>query len=155
MSRIIQTGETAAKRRHAHLRSCAEALRLLAQNPALGLGRFDDEAKDMTAFLVFNLRGITATIEESAQSWDDRNYWKKAEKLRADWRWARFAADDLQGLALVGRWADVPPKLIELVPRFQSVTVTQHTRDADWWVGAYRALRKEAAREKGEVRSGK
>jgi hypothetical protein len=149
MSRIIQTGDTAAKRRHAHLRSCAEALRALAQRPALADGRFDDEAKDMAAFLVFNLRGIAGTIEQSAQAWDDRNYWKKAEQLRADWRWSRFAADDLEALILNGRWPDVPPALIALVPRFQSVTVTQATRDADWWAGALRALRKEARERKG------
>ncbi|MDX1420860.1 MAG: hypothetical protein R3181_12910 [Rubricoccaceae bacterium] len=146
MGRIIHAGETPAKRRHAHLRSCAEALRLLAQDPALGAGRFSDEAKDLTAFLVFNLRGIGETIEASAQAWDDRNYWKKAEKLRDDWRWAPAAADELGALALDGRWAEVPPALIALVPRFQSVTVAQQTRNADWWVGAYRALRKEAAR---------
>jgi hypothetical protein len=152
MGRIIHAGDTAAKRRHAHLRSCAEALRLLAQNPALGAGRFDDEAKDMTAFLVFNLRSIGETIEESARAWDDRNYWKKAEKLRADWRWAPAAAADLEKLALDGRWPEVPPALIALVPRFQTVTVTQQTRDADWWAGAYRALRKQA-RDKVEVGS--
>src|SRR5690606_26867790 len=140
MGRIIQTGDTAAKRRHSHLRSCAEALRLLAQRPALATGRFDDEARDLTAFLAFNLRGISETIEESARAWDDRNYWKKAEKLRADWRWAPAAADALERLALDGRWAEVPPVLIALVPHFQSVTVVQQTRDADWWAGAYRAL---------------
>jgi hypothetical protein len=144
MGRIIHAGETAAKRRHAHLRSCAEALRLLARNPALGDGRFDDEAKDMTAFFAFNLRAIGETIEESARAWDDRNYWKKAEKLRADWRWAPAAADALETLALDGRWAEVPPVLLTLVPHFQSVTVAQQTRDADWWAGAYRALRKRA-----------
>jgi hypothetical protein len=146
MGRIIHAGDTAAKRRHAHLRSCAEALRLLARSPALAAGRFDDEAKDLTAFLVFNLRSIGETIEESARAWDDRDYWKKAEKLRADWRWARSAADDLEALALDGRWTEVPPALIALVPRFQTVTVTQPTRNADWWAGAYRALRKQQAR---------
>ena len=37
MGRITNTGDTPAKQRHAHIRSCAEALRLLAQNPHLGL----------------------------------------------------------------------------------------------------------------------
>ena len=152
MGRIIHAGETAAKRRHAHLRSCAEVLRLLAQNPALGAGRFDDEARDQTAFLVFNLRGIGETIEESARAWDDRNYWKKAEKLRADWRWAPQTADALAALAVGGRWAEVPPALLALVPRVQSIPVAPQTRAADWWVGAYRALRKEAA-EQGEAGS--
>ena len=145
MGRIIQTGETAAKRRRAHLRSCAEVLRLLAQRPSLAAGGWDDEAKDMVAFLVFNLRGIGAAIEESAQAWDDKNYWRKAEKLRADWRWARADADKLEECVLADRWDEVPPLLLGLLPHIQSVTVAQLTRDADWWAGALRALRKETA----------
>ena len=35
----------------------------------------------------------------------------------------------------------IAPALIALIPHFQSVTVSQQTRDADWWAGAYRALR--------------
>ncbi len=135
MARLIQTGDTPAKRRHAHMRSCAEVLRLLAQRPA-----FDDEAKDMAAFLVFNLRDIYQIIDESAQAWDERGYWRKAEKLRDDWRWTHLAAKDLDTLIRKQRWQDVPVKLIELVPHFQSVTVTTITRDADWWCGAHRAL---------------
>ena len=49
------------------------------------LGRcHDPEARDVTAFLAVHLRGIGETIEGSAQAWDDRNYWKKSEQLRAD-----------------------------------------------------------------------
>ena len=135
MARIIHTGDTPAKRRHALMRSCAEVLRLLAQRPA-----FDAEAQDMAAFLVFNLRDVYQIIDESAQSWDDRRYWKKAEALRAKWRWAPLAADALEARIRAGEWAAVPPLLIELVPHFSGVTVTAITRDADWWCGAHRAL---------------
>lgn len=137
MARIISTGETPAKKRHAHMRSCAEVLRLLAQR-----SQFDPEAQDMAAFLVFNLRGIYETIDESAHAWDERNYWKKAENLREKWRWARTAADDLEALIVKDRWSDVPPLLVELLPHFSSITVTSITRDADWWCGALRALKK-------------
>ncbi len=137
MGRIIATGETPAKRRHAHMRSCAEVLRLLAQRSG-----FDDEARDMTAFLVFNLRGIYETIEESARAWDDRDYWRKAEALRETWRWSRTAADELEALILADRWSAVPPLLLDLVPRFNGITVNAITRDADWWCGALRALRR-------------
>jgi hypothetical protein len=144
MARIIQTGDTPAKRRNAHLRSCAEVIRLLAQNPALADGRFDAEARDMVAFLVFNLRGIRETIEGSAEAWDDRDYWRKAEALRAKYRWSRKAADDLEALALTDRWGEVPEVLLTLLPHVADVTVRQATRDADWWCGALRALRREA-----------
>jgi hypothetical protein len=139
MARIISTGETPAKKRHAHMRSCAEVLRLLAQR-----SRFDAEAQDMAAFLVFNLRGIFETIDESAHAWDERNYWKKAESLREKWRWSRTGADQLESCILEERWSDVFPLLLEIVPRFNNIKVTHVTRDADWWCGALRALKSAA-----------
>lgn len=140
MGRITNTGDTPAKQRRAHIRSCAEVLRLLAQNPHLGLGRFDAEARDQAAFLALNLRGIYETIDASAHAWDDRNYWKKAEALREKWRWSRKTARTLETLLVEERWSEVTPLLISLVPHFADVTVQQLTRDADWWCGAYRAL---------------
>ena len=103
MARLIQTGDTPAKRRHAHRRSCAEVLRLLAQRRLKD--HFDDEAKDMAAFLVFHLRGIYKTIDESAQTWDDKGYWKKAEGLRERWRWSQSAARTLAGHIRINRRA--------------------------------------------------
>ncbi len=146
MSRIIHVGDTPAKRRNGHIRSCAEVIRLLAQHPSLNSGAFDGEARDMMAFLVFSLRGIEETIETSAQAWDDRNYWKKSEKLRDDWRWTRKTADQLEALMLDDRWLEIPVILIELVPRFHAVTITKMMRDSDWWVGAYSAMVKTASK---------
>ena len=138
MARIIQTGDTPAKRRNANMRSCAEVLRLLAQRAS-----FDDEAKDMTAFLIFNLREIYKIIDESAQAWDERNYWKKAEGLREKWRWTRIIADKLTKLVVANKWQRVPEAMFELIPHFQSITIVKLTRDADWWMGAHAALLKE------------
>ncbi len=134
MGRIV-AGDSPAKTRNLHLRSCAEAVRLLAQRP-----RFGEEEKDLAAFTVFSLRGAFATIDESAQTWDDRGYWKKAEKLRSDWAWARLAADALEKALRAGDWDALPLHLVGLAAHLQDVTVTAITRDADWWCGAYRAL---------------
>lgn len=145
MSRIIRTGNTPAKQRNAALRNCAEVLRLLAENPSVAIGRFDGEAQDMVAFLVFSLRDIHKTIEESAQAWDDRNYWKKAEELRERYRWSRVIGDEVAELAVSGKWNDVPPALITLVPHVSNVNIQQITRNSDWWVGAMRALKRAEA----------
>jgi hypothetical protein len=142
MARIIQTGETPAKKRNAHMRSCAEVLRLLAQRSS-----FDDEAKDMTAFLIFNLREIYKVIDESAQAWDERNYWKKAEGLREKWRWTRIISDKLTKLVVANKWQRVPEAMFELIPHFQSITIVKLTRDSDWWIGAHAALLKEQKSE--------
>ncbi|MBT3448017.1 MAG: hypothetical protein HOC28_10010 [Bacteroidetes Order II. Incertae sedis bacterium] len=139
MSRIVRTGDTPAKRRNAHRRSCAEVLRLLAEKTA-----FDDEAKDMAAFLVFNLRGIGETIEQSAFAWDDRNYWKKAEALRHKWLWTSKKAEEIGQIVVEGKWQLFPPQIMELFPHFSDVNISTITRGPDWWVGARRALVKEA-----------
>jgi len=138
MARLIRTGDTPAKRRHRYRRSCAEVLRLLARRD-LAAG-FDAEAKDMTAFLVWNLHAIYRTIDESAGSWDEKGYWKKAETLRHRWLWAQTAARELEALLRAEGWAEVPPRLAALVPHFQDVTVRSTTRNADWWCGALRAV---------------
>lgn len=138
MGRIVHTGSTPAKRRHQHRRSCAEVLRLLAKRNLAG--GFDREARDMVAFLVWNLHGIYETIDESAHTWDEKGYWRRAEKLRNRWLWSRNAARELEGLIRDDRWGDIAPKLIELVASFQDVTVRAITRNADWWCGAHRAL---------------
>ena len=135
MGRVIRTGDTPAKRRHQHLRSCAEVLHLLAKRT-----RFDAEARDMVAFFVFSLRGIAQTIEESAQSWENRGYWRKAESLRENWRWTRTAADELERLIRQDRWEAIPSVLLRLMPHFQHITVASITRNADWWCGALKAL---------------
>ncbi len=141
MGRVIRTEATPAKRRHQYLRSCAEVLHLLAQRPS-----FDEEARDMVAFFVFNLRSIARTIDESAQVWEDRGYWRKAESLRAKWRWTCRAADELERLIRQHRWDAVPPVLLRLMPHFQHITVATITRNADWWCGALKALLRSSTR---------
>lgn len=138
MGRIIHAGDTPAKRRRAYMRSCAEVLRHLATRSVFGA-----EERDMTAFLVFCLRGIYQTIDESADSWDDRNYWRKAEQLRDRWSWSRKAADQLTELVLSDQWSGVPEVLITLVPNFLDVTIKTEKRNADWWGGALAALKRD------------
>ena len=135
MGRIINVGQTQAKKRYAHRRSCAEVIRLLAQRSVFGA-----EERDMVAFLVYSLRGIWSTIEESAGVWDDRQYWKKAEALRTKWRWSHRIAMELEALIRERAWSKIPDILLCLLPHFQDITVSTITRTADWWCGAHKAL---------------
>ncbi|MDE2997108.1 MAG: hypothetical protein OXT73_10300 [Bacteroidota bacterium] len=138
MGRIVRTGDTPAKRRNMHRRSCAEVIRLLAERH-----RVDDEWADMVSFLVFSLRGISETIEQSALAWDDRNYWKKAEALRHKYRWTGTKAEEIAAMVVREEWHLISDELIALIPHFQDVTITSITRGPDWWVGARKALVRE------------
>ncbi len=94
----------------------------------------------MVALFVFSLRGVYATIERSADVWDERNYWKRAETLRNDWLWSKKAADTLETLIHQEEWQKIPETMMELFPRFQKVNVLTITRNADHWCGALKAL---------------
>lgn len=135
MARVIHTGNTPSKERNAHIRTCAELLRLLAEK-----NHFDEEAKDMTALFVFSLQEIYSTIEHSADIWDERNYWKRAETLRNKWLWSKKAASHLIHLIRQEEWDEVPDTLMELFPQFDQINVLKITRNADHWCGALKAL---------------
>ena len=138
MGRIVRTGDTPAKRRNMHRRSCAEVIRMLSQRHTI-----DDEWADMVSFIVFSLRGIHETIEQSAGAWDDRNYWKKAEALRHKWRWTEKKSEEIAQMIVKEDWHLIANELIGLIPHFSDVTINTITRGPDWWVGARKALVKE------------
>ena len=71
MARVINTNSP-GKRRKAHIRTIAEILRLLAQQKTI-----DSQSKDMVAAIIFCLRGIDATVEESIVAWKNEATGKK------------------------------------------------------------------------------
>ena len=76
MGRVINP-ESAGKLRNQHMRTVAELIRLLGQKPSI-----DADARDMVAKIIFCLREIDSGIEASAEAWEKRDYYMKAEELR-------------------------------------------------------------------------
>ena len=138
MSRVISI-DAPGKIRNQHRRTIAEALRRLSQKPQL-----DDEAKDLTALIVFSLHGIADTVERAIEAWEKRDYYLKAERYREQWRWLEPLTDELS--AIVGgndddRWDELPAALARLMPHFADVRVKQLTRKPTLWQGAYEKFR--------------
>jgi hypothetical protein len=140
MSRVINTDST-GKQRNQQMRLCAELLRRLSQKTDL-----DDDARDMVATLVFALRSIDAGIETSAEVWEKRDYYMKAEELRRRWSWAGRIADLLNALVVEGRWHDLPGLMVQLVPHFADITVVKFTSQPADWAGNFDRLIRERAR---------
>lgn len=134
MTRIINS-DGPGKRRNRQMRTAAELLRRLAESP--GMSR---ETKDMAAEVVFALRGVARTAEESAEAWDKRGYWKKAADFQLQWEWAGAAASRLEALLRKEAWEILPSVLAELLPRFSGINVTKYTRPPDVWKGSYDRL---------------
>jgi hypothetical protein len=134
MSRVINTDST-GKQRNQLMRTAAEILRRLSQKSEI-----DSDAKDMLAMLVYCFREIEEGIDQSAQAWEKRDYWVKAEELRQRWSWPGDAADQLQAMIYQEKWEQLPAMMVKLLPRFADIKITKLTRSESLWQGAYDRL---------------
>lgn len=137
MSRVVNINNP-SKIRNQLMRTAAELLRHLSQKAEL-----DNEAKDMAALLVFCLRGIDDGIEASAEVWEKRDYWIKAEQLRQRWVWTGNASARLENVIRTEAWESLPAVMASLFEHFADIKITKFTRDPEEWRGAYQRLREE------------
>ncbi|MEQ8677565.1 MAG: hypothetical protein RLP44_13790 [Aggregatilineales bacterium] len=134
MGRVINT-DSPGKRRNNLMRTSAELIRRLSQKQEI-----DTDAKNMLALVVYCLRGIDETIDESARAWEKRDYWIKAEEFRERWRWAGNGADELYAIVLQEQWQSLPGLMARLFPNFSDITINKYTRSESLWQGCYARL---------------
>lgn len=136
MGRVINT-DSPGKRRNYHRRTVAEVLRQLSQKTTL---EFSEDEQDMLAAIVYALRGMHDTIEESVTAWEKRGYWMKAERFQREWQWTRESAYNLEDVLRHEAWDLVPELLLQLFGRFGDIQVKTLTRKPDVWHGDYAQL---------------
>lgn len=137
MARVINTNSP-GKRRNKHMRTIAEILRHLGQKTTI-----DDNSKDMVAAVIFSLRAIEATVEESAVAWEKRGYWKKADDFQQKWWWCSLSSASLEKLVRSDDWEQIPEAMFKLFPHFADIKINRLTRDPRDWIGMYSKLMRE------------
>lgn len=141
MSRIVNLNNP-AKIRSQNLRTIAEVLRHIASKIS-----FDAESKDMAASLVFSLREIDASNEQTAAAWEKRGYWMKSERFLRKWTWSNEMALNLEDVIRNDAWDLLPDLLAELLSHTADIQVKNMTRSKDTWQGAYERLMAEPPSE--------
>ena len=137
MSRIISI-DSPGKIRSQHRRTIAEALRRLGRKREV-----DDETKDLAALVVFCMHRMADTVDRTAEAWEKRDYYMKAERFREKWRWLEPSTDELSTVIYKGRWDELPAILARLMSHFVDVKVKRMTRKPTLWRGAYRRFTQE------------
>lgn len=137
MGRVINTNNP-GKRRNSFLRTSAEILRRLSQQKEV-----TEDTKDMVAMLVYCMRGIDGTVEESITAWEKRGYWKKADDFQQKWWWASLMATSLEKLVKNDRWDELPDMMMKLFPHVSDIQINKMTRNPSDWEGTYRKLMQE------------
>lgn len=138
MGRLVSVNGSPATQRNRLRRTIAEALRALMQKP-----KMDAEGQDMAATIVFALRGIRESVDQTATAWEKRNYFMKADRFRMEWEWIPRVEQEMAEALLLSDWNKLLPALGELTGRFADVTVAKTTRSKTLWAGAYDRLLEE------------
>ena len=134
MGRVVNVNNPTTVRNQ-HMRTAAELLHQLSQKDDV-----DADARDMAAQVVLSLRAIEEGIDSSADAWEKRDYWVKAEQLRRRWMWAGQYAGRLEAVICQDQWQRLPDVLVELFPKFADIKIARLTRESDAWSGAYERL---------------
>jgi len=137
MARVINTNNP-GKRRNSFMRTSAEILRRLSQQKEI-----DEDTKDMVAMLVYCLRGIDGTVEESITAWEKRGYWKKADDFQQKWWWTSLMETSLRKLVETDDWDKLPEIMVKLFPHVADIKINKMTRNPKEWEGTYRKLMEE------------
>jgi hypothetical protein len=134
MSRVINPNAP-GKSRSYHVRTLAEMLRRLASK-----GQVDRETRDMLSAMVYILREIDAGVDISAEAWEKRDYWLKADRFRREWEWTAKVAAQLEAMIRQEAWDQLPAVMIELHRHLAGVKIAKMTRKPEMWAGAYDQL---------------
>ena len=134
MTRVINSNSP-AKRRRQFLRTVAEIVHRLAAKNGI-----DEEARDMLAMMIFSLRGVKETVEETVLPWEKRGYWKKAAAFELEWEWAGETALRLENLLRDERWERLPELMVGMQKFLAGISVNRLTRSPELWRGSYRRL---------------
>ena len=134
MARVINSNSPGKRRRHL-MRTVAEIQRRLMQKSSV-----DEKAKDMLAMVVFCLREVSSTVQETSNAWDERGYWKKAAEFETEWEWAGETAEKIEAILRREDWNKLPSLIMSLATRVSRIKITRLTRDKSLWEGCYRKL---------------
>ena len=134
MARVININ-TPGKRRGHLMRTVAEIQRRLLQKSSV-----DGEVKDMLAMVVFCLREVSSTVQETSNAWDERGYWKKAAEFEMEWEWANEMTTEIETILRREDWNKLPELIMNLAGRVTKIKITRLTRDESLWEGCYRKL---------------
>jgi len=135
MSRITHIDGTPTQQRNAIRRTIAEILRHMMDKKTI-----DAETKDMLAFIVYGLRTMDQSIDQSATAWEKRDYYIKADQLRREWLWLPDMAQRLEEILRADDWATAPIELAGLAARFSDIRIATFTKPPTLWQGAYKRL---------------
>jgi hypothetical protein len=136
LSRVINPNSP-GKERNRLKKGIALALREMLKDPAP-----TPRTRDMAAFMVLALEGITKTVDLTVTAWEKRDYWVKADRFRMEWNWAAQLGAQLRPLVLAEDWDAIAQFMMKIYPRVADVKISERHRMGQPWLAAWEELLK-------------
>ncbi|MBM3121893.1 MAG: hypothetical protein FJZ97_06865 [Chloroflexi bacterium] len=134
MSRVIRP-DSPSRLRAALLASVQATL------PALDTAGSDAQLRDRLAFILLALRQVQASIEPTAEAWERRAYWVKADQFRRSWAWAGTSGDAILKAVEAGDLGAACRHALSIQPHLP-LSRTAKARDlSSVWAGCYQRLK--------------
>ncbi len=136
MSRVVNPNAPGKERKRLK-RGIALALRELMKEPEPNA-----RTRDLLAFIVLALEGIAKTVETTAQAWEKRDYWVKADRFRREWEWASRLGQAMRPLVLAEDWDAVAAFVPQIVRFVGDEKISERHRMGQPWLGAWEELKR-------------
>ncbi len=92
--------------------------------------------QDLAAFITLNLKSLYQNVNHSAEAWERRGYWLKADRYRLEWEWVNrmsnamleaFLGDDIQSMISVSE---------EILQKLKNIKLPKRSNADEPWIGA-------------------
>ncbi|MGA9531981.1 MAG: hypothetical protein WBR18_04630 [Anaerolineales bacterium] len=98
----------------------------------------EPEQQDLLAYVGLALKEIVESVGQSAEAWEKRGYWVKADRFREEWRWAEDVLGAASRALEVGHDGEVIDVFTSLLNPLQGVAPYKRPQDQPSWQGAWR-----------------
>jgi hypothetical protein len=109
--------------------------------PALGTAETETQLRDRLAFILLALRQVQASIEPTAEAWERRAYWVKADQFRRSWAWVGASADSMLKSVLAGDLGAARGLALAIEPHLPPSRATKARDLSGLWAGCSQRLK--------------
>ena len=93
---------------------------VLAIRELMGQKAPDSNSLDMAAYVVLALEKIAESVDRSAEAWEKRDYWLKADQFRQEYLWIEPSLGALKPAVIAQDWTILVPELVQVAQRLKT-----------------------------------
>jgi len=100
----------------------------------------NSKSRDMAAFIVLSLTKISSLVDQTANAWEERNYWIKSDLFRKDWAWVSDCREELEHALAENNWKIIIGVASAVLRNSNLAPKSSRYSHGEPWIGAWKEL---------------